>query len=221
MNNENYRKERAFLATHKDLTGKRFGKWLVKSISERRRKSGGVVFICVCDCGIKKEVDADSLSSGRSTQCINCKRKEHTKSVCCNGHRALEWGRTPSGSCKGCIKDKSLRSNYGITLNEFLQMYEQQDHKCAICGKELSLVKNAKPGWYKGDEIKGRIEVDHDHDKKFNKIGKRFSVRGLLCGGRWAGCNRKLGRLDKIDWLQSALEYIINPPAHKIIERPQ
>lgn len=49
-----------------------------------------------------------------------------------------------------------------------------------------------------------------------------YSIRGLLCPGRHgrAGqgcCNRLLGRVDSRDWLRSALSYIENPPARKIL----
>ena len=35
-----------------------------------------------------------------------------------------------------------------------------------------------------------------------------LSVRGLLCAGRYAGCNRKLGRIDQIPWLENMLRYL-------------
>lgn len=42
------------------------------------------------------------------------------------------------------------------------------------------------------------------------------SVRGLLCPGRYVGCNRLLGRVDDIAWLEKALAYLKNPPARGI-----
>jgi Recombination endonuclease VII len=44
------------------------------------------------------------------------------------------------------------------------------------------------------------------------------SVRGLLCPGRYTGCNRLMGRIDKIDWLVKVLIYLKNPPAEQILE---
>ena len=45
-----------------------------------------------------------------------------------------------------------------------------------------------------------------------------LSVRGLLCPGRHgkAGhgcCNRLLGRVDNVEWLEASAEYLKNPPA--------
>lgn len=57
---------------------------------------------------------------------------------------------------------------------------------CGICGKKR------KPGGR-------RLNRDHDH--------KTAKPRGLLCGGR-AGCNRKLGWVDDVEWLSAAAKYL-------------
>ena len=41
----------------KDRTGERYGKVVIKKISERRSKSGGAFWHCLCDCGNWREVD--------------------------------------------------------------------------------------------------------------------------------------------------------------------
>lgn len=55
--------------------------------------------------------------------------------------------------------------------------------------------------------------------KLAKKDGMRHSVRGILCGGKFAGCNRKLGRIDKPDWLRAVLAYLKNPPARQYLTR--
>jgi hypothetical protein len=42
------------------------------------------------------------------------------------------------------------------------------------------------------------------------------SIRGLLCPGRYKGCNRNLGRVDDPKWLTQAACYLSDPPASKI-----
>lgn len=83
-------------------------------------------------------------------------------------------------------RDVIIRNQYGITLEDYNNMLEAQDYKCAICGNE--------------DEVEGRrLAIDHCH-----KTGK---VRGLLCGK----CNRGLGLFyDNFTLLQSAIEYLKN-----------
>lgn len=81
-------------------------------------------------------------------------------------------------------RDGIIRRQYGITLDEYNQMLENQDYKCAICGNE--------------DEVEGRrLAIDHCHTE-----GK---VRGLLCGK----CNRGLGLFyDNATLLKNAISYL-------------
>ena len=46
------------------------------------------------------------------------------------------------------------------------------------------------------------------------------SIRGLLCPGRYTGCNRLMGRIDRIDWLEKVLNYLKNPPAKRLTLKP-
>lgn len=80
------------------------------------------------------------------------------------------------------IRKYHLKSNYGITEEEYALMLENQDRRCAICHKKTSK----------------RLHVDHDH-----KTGK---IRGLLC----QKCNHGLGQFnDDTDLLHRASEYLI------------
>lgn len=50
-----------------NLTGQRFGRWLVTSFAER--KSGRTLWNCVCDCGTVSQVAATHLRQGKSHSC--------------------------------------------------------------------------------------------------------------------------------------------------------
>jgi len=187
--------------------GKQFGKWVVTDLLPRRAKNGGVYFLCRCECGAVREVSSDSLFNGRSKSCGNCGVK--VKPVCKMGHIVADWGgRSPSGSCKACVKHKSLLRNYGITLVEYLAIGEFQGWKCAICDKPLDRVSGL-PGFGRS----GRAELDHQHAKEVD----RKYARGVLCGGRWSGCNRKIGRIDDIVWLMRVVHYLQYPPAKAVL----
>jgi hypothetical protein len=55
-----------------DLTGRRFGKWIViKRVGNDTR--GGAKWLCLCDCGVEGEVPSNSLASGNSISC-GCSR---------------------------------------------------------------------------------------------------------------------------------------------------
>ena len=82
-------------------------------------------------------------------------------------------------------KNSYLLRNYGITYEQYLQLLESQDHKCAICDTEES------------DRKGGDLVVDHCHAS-----GR---VRGMLC----QKCNLMLGNAnDLISTLERAVIYL-------------
>ena len=58
-----------------DLTGKRFGRWVVISEASKEKKYGRRRWICKCDCGVEKIVEQAILNRGDSVSCGCYKRK--------------------------------------------------------------------------------------------------------------------------------------------------
>lgn len=56
-----------------DLTGHRFGKWLVLKRADSKKATK---WSCLCDCGAAKDIDSTSLRRGLSTSC-GCISKTH------------------------------------------------------------------------------------------------------------------------------------------------
>ena len=82
------------------------------------------------------------------------------------------------------LRNNSLKSQYGITLEEFNDKMSLQQHKCVICGNEFKNTKDA--------------HMDHCHTS-----GK---IRDILC----KGCNIGLGHFkESIPTLLSAVQYLI------------
>lgn len=189
------------------LKGKRFGYWKVgKRVKEKG--SDGALYECACDCGTIKIVMADSLRRGSSLSC-GCSQ---LRQFCPKGHDTHLLGRTSNGTCRKCLRHKRLLKTYGISIEEFEALWSFQNGRCAICGRALEDVHQiGMPGWDRGV----RIEVDHDHNPD---LKPRQAVRGLLCGGRWKGCNRRLGNMDNKIWLRQVLAYLENPPAQQFLE---
>ena len=81
-----------------------------------------------------------------------------------------------------------LRRNYKMTLEEYQQIYADQNGKCKICGDiGFAITRNQRQ----------LVVIDHCHS-----TGK---VRGLLCHN----CNRALGLFqDKISNLENAIRYL-------------
>ena len=83
---------------------------------------------------------------------------------------------------------------YGLTVETFREMFEQQEGLCGICSVLMCMCA-------KGHTVcRRRAVVDHDH----NKTG-RASVRGLVC----STCNMGMGSLqDSPRLLRNAAAYI-------------
>lgn len=93
--------------------------------------------------------------------------------------------------CKEIQKSKAfMKRRYGITYDQYVEMLEEQNHRCAICGS--SDHKNKRTG-----KLLQTFFIDHDHSS-----GK---VRGLLC----SPCNHALGQFrDNKAVLFRAIEYL-------------
>lgn len=105
---------------------------------------------------------------------------------------------TPSGLCSRCYqriqgpiyqRQYQLKSEYGLTLEDYDRMVAEQENGCAICGCDAPPVPKGR-----GE----RFVVDHDHESEV--------VRGLLCHND----NLGIGALgENADRLAAALAYLL------------
>lgn len=101
----------------------------------------------------------------------------------------LDWYYANKDRQRESARKNNRKKWYGLEHEDYLQMLENQNHVCAICGK-AETVKNPSGA------IKP-MSVDHCHT-----TGK---VRGLLC----TKCNIALGNFnDDVSILQSAINYL-------------
>ena len=96
-------------------------------------------------------------------------RKAHKREI--QQYNKQHWEKYKHKRNKSEIKEWNLKRLYNITLDQFNQILESQDNRCAICGKEFT--ENNPPC------------VDHNHETK--------QVRALLC----FKCNAGLGSFDE------------------------
>lgn len=88
------------------------------------------------------------------------------------------------------LAEYKLQIRYGITPEQYTELFVSQGGCCAICGQPESATHNHSNNVQK-------LAVDHCHT-----TGK---VRGLLC----QDCNRGLGRFhDDVHRMQKAIEYL-------------
>lgn len=123
-------------------------------------------------CGLEKELEEfhkrAAMADGRKSECKECSRR-------------YQKHRYDSGDTIAAVY---LRQ-YGITLDQYDLMVENQNGCCKICGTD-------DPG-----STRKRFSVDHNHETG--------EVRGLLCGS----CNAALGLFkDSPTILQSAFNYL-------------
>lgn len=124
-----------------------------------------------CDCG----------------ECRKCKNRSYQKTWAAKNPDG--WKAHDNKDSRRRASRKTTTSRYGLTLDQYEEMYEAQGGVCRIC---------KKPETCKGNngEVK-MLAIDHCHD-----TGK---VRGLLCNN----CNRAIGLLgDDVDTLLNAVEYL-------------
>lgn len=104
--------------------------------------------------------------------CAKCK----VNKLASEYHKSKEEKSGLATYCKECHGVMSYRNNvlkrYGLTLEDYNEMFKNQEGRCAICGKHQS-------------EFSKRLFVDHNHT-----TGK---VRALLC----SSCNMKVGLVEK------------------------
>lgn len=119
----------------------------------------------------------DCVTEGVTTQ----RSAPHPGPRCATHHRAKRKAdRTRNHG-------RHVERTFGITGDQYRELYEFQDGRCAICRRATGATR--------------ALAVDHDHETGV--------VRGLCCS--W--CNFELlGRLDT-PALMRAIEYRLNPPA--------
>lgn len=94
-----------------DLTGQRFGRWLVVgrgTPTHKRYKPRP--WACICECGRSAEVPGDNLKNGRSRSC-GCLRRE---AITIHGGSGTPAYRSWSGMLHRCYKTTNIGwENYG------------------------------------------------------------------------------------------------------------
>jgi len=111
-----------------DLTGKRFGKLAVIEKAKSDKYTGKTKWKCRCDCGKEKVVVGVSLRKGLTTSC-GC----YHKKLVYRGYEDLS-----SSYWKGIIRGAKRRSlKFSITMKYAWSVFEKQNKKCAISGREI------------------------------------------------------------------------------------
>lgn len=130
-----------------------------------------------------------------SRKCLDKVRwdEKHRKEVRCKTCGETSIVNYSREFCSRKCSDRAWRIKhlYGLSIDDFRNMLDAQDNRCAICKQESD-------NW----------SIDHDHSccpggPKAKACGN--CIRGILCNN----CNNGLGRFkDNTNYLKSAVDYL-------------
>jgi|SaaInlV_100m_DNA_5_1039725.scaffolds.fasta_scaffold38914_2 hypothetical protein len=125
-------------------------------------------------------------TKGVYAHCITCHREYHkNRDPVAIRERARELEERRREDDPTRVRRANLK-RYGITLEDYNSMHEDQEGRCAICN-----------GTDTGCSHHNNLCVDHCHDTGI--------VRGLLCNS----CNKGLGHFrDEVERLEKAITYL-------------
>lgn len=117
-----------------DLTGQRFGRYVVLAFAELRK--GKPFWLCRCACGVEKVVMGQNLRQGLTVSC-GCYQRENLIK------RITKHGRSGTAAYKRIYKalrverETHLDRNWTRRMERLLRQVQQ---RCAICGADSDLV---------------------------------------------------------------------------------
>lgn len=126
------------------------------------------------------------ISTGICRVCKEDKELYPTEHICrkCRSEKTRQWQLNNPERTALMLRKRHYSREYGITLDEYNETFENQQGKCAICGTH---------------QIKLKKTLGQDHDHEFGY------TRGLLCDE----CNKGLGCFkDNVELLQVAIQYL-------------
>lgn len=125
----------------KDLTGRKFARLTVVGLSRREAENGNhyksTFWKCICECGNEKEVRSNALTGGGVKSC-GCLHRDsmRTKVKTYKGIHLSWWDAT--------VKRAASRGfEFAISIEYAWGLFEFQDGRCGLSGRELSFGDNS------------------------------------------------------------------------------
>lgn len=124
-------------------------------------------------------------------ECTTCNTFKPASEFKLERDKRASFGITMRSKCRVCDEHRKykrfIKKTYDITWDDYEELLESQNYKCAICESTVSSKRTS------------RLFVDHDHNSE------TLTVRGLLC----SNCNHGLGQFkDSPKLLQKAIGYL-------------
>jgi hypothetical protein len=150
-------------------------------------KNGSYFWKCLCDCGGYVRVLTAQLKNGRTKTC-GCAQK-----MCGKNHAGWTGFGDIGGAKWGLIKRKAFhrKIDFNISIEQAWELFEKQDGKCYLSGKNLCFYKKTRDASY-GTASLDRINSSIGYEvgnvgwvhKDLNSMKHIFSVEEFIhyCG---------------------------------------
>lgn len=130
-----------------DLTNQKFNRLTVLKRGMNLGTKQSVSWVCLCDCGVIKEIEGQSLKRGKTRSC-GCYKKEQgswNKGVRNSASHSYKGYKDISLEYFNNLKYKAKKRDLSFEITiEFLQeLLEKQKYKCAITNINLNSFENA------------------------------------------------------------------------------
>lgn len=121
------------------------------------------------------------------------------------GPRCVTCDRAVRTARRDVAWERRLWDTYHLTPEQYWALYEAQGGHCAICNRATGTGRR-------------KLAVDHRHSCCAGPVSCGQCVSGLLC----SVCNKTLGHYrDDVRAFQRAIDYLIDPPARRVIPRKE
>lgn len=159
-----------------DLTGQRFGRWLVTEYAGRGNR-GEIQYHCRCDCGTERVLRRSSLTSGNSKSCGCLSREVAAKRGTTHGDTGCRLYRIWAGIIQRCCNDRERYEwekygGRGITVCDEWRKYELFRDWAMVNGyrDDLSIDRINTNGNYCPDNCRWATNYEQSNNKRTSKI---------------------------------------------------
>jgi hypothetical protein len=190
-----------------DLSGQKFGRLYVASLSPERSKAKGAQFNCICDCGTEKLILGSHLRLGRVVSC-GCARRERLATS------GIKHGMCGTGAwhswrdmMKRCYSQKSAHYHHyggrGIEVCQEWRSFEGFHKSMGDRPIGMSIEREDVDGNYEPGNCKW-IPLSNQQENKRNSLfvvldGERMCL-SVACKKLGISYQRTRDRIKKLGW---------------------